>query len=275
MSHTLTEVSNYDTTITVPDDGDDLTSASADGAFQSLANRTKWLGEQRPFDAARHGGNRVWSVGTNIHVNPIQYMQISDTACAKTTESTIDVSSFNTASTWYYVYAKDDGSHGIAFEVSTTAPDANAIFKTGDTTRVYLFCFRTKGSGAPIQFRKNGPQYRYRDLEADFQVITSPGPLNLASFVPPHARSVMLSCFLYNYDTSAGTGAFVQCPGDTNETIDVIASAAVASGKPSIGGMYGVVECDSSQNIDYSFTPYTDGGGNHNQLDMIVRGFEE
>lgn len=47
MSHPLTDVSNFDTSITVPDDGDAGAAASVGVGFQSLANRTKWLNDNK------------------------------------------------------------------------------------------------------------------------------------------------------------------------------------------------------------------------------------
>ena len=43
MPHPIVEVNSYDASITVPDDGDPRTAASVGTAFQSLANRTKYL----------------------------------------------------------------------------------------------------------------------------------------------------------------------------------------------------------------------------------------
>lgn len=43
MAHTLTEADDYNATVTVPDDGDDLLDTSVESGFQSLANRTKYL----------------------------------------------------------------------------------------------------------------------------------------------------------------------------------------------------------------------------------------
>jgi hypothetical protein len=45
MAHNLTPANSFDTTITVPDDGDGGTAASVNGAFQALANRTQYLNQ--------------------------------------------------------------------------------------------------------------------------------------------------------------------------------------------------------------------------------------
>jgi hypothetical protein len=43
MAHNLTEASTFTADVNVPDDGDDLVDVSVEPAFQSLANRTKYL----------------------------------------------------------------------------------------------------------------------------------------------------------------------------------------------------------------------------------------
>lgn len=46
MAHALTDTSAFTTSVTVPDDGDDLDAASVQVGFQALANRTKFLKDQ-------------------------------------------------------------------------------------------------------------------------------------------------------------------------------------------------------------------------------------
>jgi hypothetical protein len=43
MSHTLTEVSTYTSSVTVPDPGDARTAASVEVGFQALSNRTRYI----------------------------------------------------------------------------------------------------------------------------------------------------------------------------------------------------------------------------------------
>jgi len=52
MAHALTESSTFTASVTVPDDGDVRNAASVETAFQALANRTKWLTDQRTSDNA-------------------------------------------------------------------------------------------------------------------------------------------------------------------------------------------------------------------------------
>jgi hypothetical protein len=53
-------------------------------------------------------------------------------------------------STWYYVYLYDSAGT-LAVQISSTAPNANRVFKTGDTRYRYIGCFRTNAAGAPLR----------------------------------------------------------------------------------------------------------------------------
>lgn len=52
MAHTLTEASAFGSSVTVPDDGDAENVASVNVAFQTLANRTKYLNDQLALASA-------------------------------------------------------------------------------------------------------------------------------------------------------------------------------------------------------------------------------
>lgn len=97
-------------------------------------------------------------------------------------------------STWYYVYWNT-----TAFLTSTTGPDAALQYKTGDTSQMYLFCFRTDGSATPYAVRSVGGRYLYEDNLTVLSGGASPtfATVSLASYVPPHARSARIRASLF------------------------------------------------------------------------------
>ena len=151
-------------------------------------------------------------------------------------------------STWYYVYAYNGGSYSspaIAYEVSTTAPDASLSIKNGDASRAYLGCFYSDSGGAIRRFDANGAsgQVRYR-LTAltggrdDVKALDAVGnvaytDLDLSAWVPDHAKSVVLG---YKVDGAIGTFAQVRPDADTTDAFDLPALLATP------GMMHGIVE---------------------------------
>lgn len=157
------------------------------------------------------------------------------------------------ANTWYYVYGYNS-SGAIAYEVSTTAPDAYLRHKTGDASRTYVGCFRTRfASASVIPFRMERGVYRWRwskgfdyssyagtpsemwlfadqftgNVAATNKVV-SPKPGGVP-MLPPHARMLALRGACLGNTSSAldlGTGGdtgdrwAVFQPGNTTQFTD-------------------------------------------------------
>lgn len=65
------------------------------------------------------------------------------------------------ADTWYYVYNYINNG-AVSYEISATPPSpANPIFKTGDSTRRYMFDFLTNGASTIIPFNRKGNRHTY------------------------------------------------------------------------------------------------------------------
>ena len=124
------------------------------------------------------------------------------------------------ANTWYYAYASNDGSGAFVWELSTTAPDASLLFKTGTTSQRYVGCFTTVTGGVPIPFvaKKSGGRglYRYNLSGIDVlsgaadrcEVLTAGNAtawtsVNLTRYVPPHARIAHLRVSVTSTDASS------------------------------------------------------------------------
>jgi len=159
---------------------------------------------------------------TNITVGPFAGLPIG-TAGFLTQASSVPLSmSGLTSSTWYYVYVHNNAG-SPAYEFSTTAPTDDLTFKTSDTSRVYIGCFRALTSSTCFGFRMANRRYTYRNYTSGHDVITSSGAgaISLTSLssstvlinAPPHANFVELqSSFVH---TGAANIAFY-VTGDSN-----------------------------------------------------------
>lgn len=174
------------------------------------------------------------------------------------------------ANTWYYVYGYNS-SGAIAYEVSTTAPDAHLRHKTSDTSRAYVGCIRTRfASAAVIPFRMERGVYRWRwSKGADYSSyagtpsemwlfadqftsgagaankVVSPKPGGVP-MLPPHARMLALRGACFGNTASAldlGTG------GDTGDRWAVFqpGSAGQFTDWQSLD-----IEVDASQQVRYA-----------------------
>ncbi len=114
------------------------------------------------------------------------------------------------ASAWNYVYVYNSAGN-IAAEVSTTAPESQLVFKTGDVTRRYIGAFYADGSGVPVA---PGRQVRGRMV---FDVPQAAGGTDAtgswitetigASVIPSWVRVVDLRCTLLVTISGGGTEA--------------------------------------------------------------------
>ena len=213
MSSTLTETAVFTSSTIVPSDGDEAVAASVNNAFQVLADRTQAL--LALCNGTLRGG--YLTVGTNqVVVSPVRALVVGGVYGSNAVQTTLTLPSLSSG-TWYYVYAYPDGSGGVSFEVSTTAPDnsgttgdGGAMWKSGGTTRRYLGSFRTYIDGASVvrplpMHQTAGGRYIYRKSEVSetlvpaLAVLTSSGgsvtdeaTVSLTGWVPPHARVALV-----------------------------------------------------------------------------------
>lgn len=179
-------------------------------------------------------------------------------------------------STWYYVYAYDNAG-SLDFEISTTAPSANLCIKGGpDSTRIYLGCFRTLSTGAPIPMRMKRGRYLYNfsgSAVADTRALnagnaTSNTAVDLAAWVPPHTQMATIRAEVVSTTGSAINSAIIRTEGESG-------ADEIYIPVPSIFAMSATavldVITDSDQDIAYRVSNLTSAP----TLTIFVHGFYE
>lgn len=125
-------------------------------------------------------------------------------------------------STWYYVYCYDNAG-ALDFEISITAPNANLCTKGADSTRIYLGCFRTLSTGAPIPVRMKRGRYLYNysgsavaDTRAlNAQSATSNTAVDLAAWVPPHTQVATIRAEVVSTSGASINYAYIRTEGES------------------------------------------------------------
>lgn len=212
MSHPLSPTAVYTGDVTVPDSGDARNAASVNTPIGTLADRAAFA-----LDAAR--ARIVWAEqitvepGGTSSVFEVTVGPIFAAVLPRADGSWRVLSSFSTTltadhviaggtlpvNTWLYVFVYDDAGT-LAFEIATTAPSSSSgrTLKTGDSTRRYLACFRTDGSGAPIAAHTSRGVTTYtQGLHAGYVSVAGPTlgwtALSLAASAPPWCRSAVVT----------------------------------------------------------------------------------
>lgn len=111
---------------------------------------------------------------------------------------------------WHYVYCYDGGSSGLVMEISTTAPDVARQQKGGDATRKFVASFFTNAGGQPSTTGRSWRGEMVLDNDLTFLApSTGTGawsmPISMATYVPPHVRTIDINGVLYNIARVAGT----------------------------------------------------------------------
>lgn len=275
MPTSLTETPAYDPaeTVDVPASGDARTAASVETAFQTLANRTGFACgalatflDRVPSLAVAGTSSTSFSVtvgAINIIILPGSDGVYHAHATTGITAVAADIegggADLGAVSQWWYVYAYRSGS-SLAVELSTTAPNALRVTKTGDSTRRYLGCFRTDASGVPLACRSEGGVYRYRRSALAVAALralnggtaTANATVSLAALIPPHARLATVRCELVApAAASAIDFAHLRTDGDAGAgelSMCVAPSAGLAT------SLVADVETDASREIAYRCT---------------------
>jgi len=254
MSHDITPVNEFTADVTVPDNGDALDAGSVDDAFQAVTNRTVYLNDQKNLTnlavtTLKNGfaglligaRNAASSDGTHITVEGFQKMYIGNVPFDAQAAATVAPGS-DSNDTWHYLYGYE--SLGlIAYERSTTGPDASRTFKSGDATRVYICSYYVDGSGNIRPFFKHANKVTWRRSKISDYVIATATPStytdqSLSAWMPSHSYMATLECI---YVDSAGTAKF-RTNGDTTNLTKAVGAGSVQEFN---------IETDGSQVIEY------------------------
>lgn len=281
MSTVLTETSSYDATITVPASGDARTASSVNTAFQSLTNRSKYLYDHMPNGLLVGGDRADCSDGATVNISAIKSVIIGNKSYSASaqalTNSSLEGGGSFANSTWYYVYCYVSAG-SLAFQISTTAPEASLTWKTGVTTHRYLRSFRTNSSGTVYRFRACGGRVIYRrsaHSPGTFSVLAASADgsftdVNCAGFVPPHARLITLFANFQIADDADGQREVrYRTNGDTSSYFSMKTQDKIAQQDAQFD-----IETDSSQIFEYSIVDSA-SPTNTIQLDIDIVGYSE
>lgn len=178
-------------------------------------------------------------------------------------------------STWYYVYAYDNAG-SLDFEISTTVPNANLCIKNVDSTRIYLGCFRTLSTGAPIPMRMKRGRYLYNfsgSAVADTRVLnagtaTSDTAVDLAGLVPLHSQVATIRAELVSTTGAAINYAYLNTEGESGADEIYLTVPAVNAASSSM--VFDIIT-DADQDVAYRVTNNTSAP----TLTLFVHGFYE
>lgn len=247
MSHALSVTPLLDAgDITVPDSGDPRSASSINTPLQTLANRTAFAASAAASRLAWAESITVDAGGTStvfaVHVGAIQTIalarvdasyRLASAPAATLTAAHLESGTALGPNEFRYIYAYDPGDGTVAYQLSTTAPRASLVYKSGVEGFLYRYlgCFRVGALGVPLPMSAAHRVYRYRVGydPASFQALTtgsatSPASVNLAAWLPPHVTLVHLKLALTRTGlTGSGLTAFVASPGDSGG--DIICTA--------------------------------------------------
>ena len=178
-------------------------------------------------------------------------------------------------STWYYVYCYDNAG-ALDFEISTVAPNANLCTKGADSTRIYLGCFPTLSTGAPIPLRMKRGRYLYNfsgsaaadTLALNAGTATVDTAVDLAAWVPLHSQVATIRAYLVSTTGAAANTAIIRTEGESGaDEIGMFVPAVVGASATVITDII----TDADQDIAYAVTNFTSAPG----LSISVHGFYE
>lgn len=178
-------------------------------------------------------------------------------------------------STWYYVYCYDNAG-SLDFEISTVAPNANLCMKGADSTRIYLGCFPTLSTGAPIPLRMKRGRYLYNfsgsaaadTLALNAGTATVDTAVDLAAWVPLHSQVATIRAYLVSTTGAAWNTAIIRTEGESGaDEIGMFVPAVVGASATVITDII----TDADQDIAYAVTNFASAPG----LSISVHGFYE
>lgn len=210
MANTYYGVNSFPGSVSVPVNGEVADAADADAIWQTALDRTVALGASIADRAAvRVRGSRP---GT-LTVGPLSGILVFEGSTPRlvSTSSNLTVS-WSATPGWMYLYAYVNAG-SPAFETSTTAPDANRLFKTGDTSRRYLCPLKIDSGGRLLSFSFVGGRYLYTStphpLTASLSPVAGIAEGSFAALVPPTSRVALGSIGLFGPVGMAGPGGLL------------------------------------------------------------------
>lgn len=203
------------------------------------------IGAAQLNDSPTKPARNLWSTSFNrtLNVGPMGTFSLKNgtkwRTVANTTTTTFDVSVASptcpgcvalTTYGRYYVYVYDKATlpaaAAMAFEVSTTAPDDNLFYKTGDKTRLYVGTFR-ENPGTIEKFTARNGVYSYSNpilvaapvssplTYTSLALSATPPFTNGEHAIPAHANQVLIR---YDWKADATTDAFKMSNDCSNDT---------------------------------------------------------
>lgn len=304
MTTSYSPTAEFTASATVLVDGDAASATNLNAAPKTALDRAAYLRAATDGLLVWAHKARVATGGTNngnfaVFVPAIEAVTLLDSttwkALSVATETQLTSSAHFggmtlASDTNYYVYAYVSGGV-LAFEVSTTAPDAALVWKTGATnTHRYLFCFHTSSAGVPLAMQMTRGRYLYRlsALTTELRALNTSSAVGATDVIlaragvagrellPAHARIARLLSEV----TAAGNHI------DDTVQVNYGMNGDLGTGAAFIHRVYGPstatnqavfdCECDSARTIDYSITlSNTDGGSPTTTTNLYVVGFEE
>lgn len=163
----LTDTPGWDE-LNVPTPGDPVKAALPNGAvrpgFQKLANRTAAM-----IRGHKNIVNLYSDDGQNVTIAPLGWVGLTNST-GKWVLIYQGIAGINLTTvsgalvglTRYYLYAYESGGV-LAWQVSTTAPDAERLYKTGTTTHVFVSTFATNALASVHYYSQIGNNYTLSD----------------------------------------------------------------------------------------------------------------
>lgn len=257
MPTNLTEYLSFTGPVSVPVSGDPRTAASVDGALQALTDRTRFL-------LSADSGRILWNerirvgaatTGLGVYVGAIKSLVIGEALLSLAPvggESELAGSLPLANSSWYGIYASDDGSGGLLLGASLDGRDVTGVWKsTGIGTHRYLGSFRTDGSGNPIYMTAVRGHYRWQTAPAVRTALatgtsTSAASVSCAAYAPPLTRLLCLSTLLHE---TGGAGNGQASLGETTSGAVLVQLRSPTSGNATQSFD---LPCTNAQAISYS-----------------------
>lgn len=280
VANNYTAQPTYNGIRVVPDDGDKVCATRAnpgDGPVNP--------GIKGALDNAAYAHSAVFGVhhlptfssidGVNIVYGGVPAITF-DTAVIQLPAGTFDAATAYGAALgnniWYYAYVYLSGNTIFSL-VSTQGPDEFLRYRTGNTSRAYLGCFKTDGSAVIRPFYAVHGRYTYTlpiGILSTSAVANAYTDQSLAAGMPPHARVASIRV--------------AAAPDGGTDTLSIQPKGITASGYSASAtyqqtintyssGLYWNVEVptDSSNVIRYKMAT----GGGASTLAIDVTGFNE
>jgi len=265
-------IEGYTRLLVQPSPGDPCSAQSANIYEKGLRDRAvASYADLKRYSAQPHYGYSAENYGPDVvKVEPIPAIELIDIDSGKPYLTYTDAPTYIAipgiaANTKYYLYAYYQ-SATLNFEFSTTAPAANRITKSGDTTRKYICSCNTDGASVIRPFRKEGDTYTYTDRIQVLNQGTDVAGVDipLTAYVPPTTQLVKIGYLFEVLPALTQEFAFLY-PGGLSGTIS---GKSIWTRGITKDGFFNLVT-NTSQEIAYAVLTNTD------KLSLWLEGYYE